>query len=98
MQLHEFAQRTGYTPTYREYCEVIEPAYYAHPFDKDSFCHDWLVEECKRCHEVLNKFDKQMRSGIALDSTSKKLYRQTAEQLQVFSQNLITLNEKIYGK
>lgn len=41
MLLKEFAQRTGFEPTYKYFFEVIHPEYMQSELDKDEFCRQW---------------------------------------------------------
>ena len=41
MLLKEFAQRTGFEPSYRYFDEVIHPEYMQSKLNKDEFCRQW---------------------------------------------------------
>ena len=41
MLLKEFAERTGFEPTYKYFFEVIHPEYMQTDQDKDEFCRQW---------------------------------------------------------
>lgn len=41
MLLKEFAERTGFEPTYKYFNEVIHPEYMQSELDKDEFCRQW---------------------------------------------------------
>lgn len=68
MMMHEFAEKTGYTPTDEEYA-FIEQSYYDFNGDKDSFCKAWVkdfksgrwnkeYELRKKCSDLSKAVDK----------------------------------------
>ncbi len=97
MLISEFIDRTGYRPTDREYHSVIEPAYYDYPHDKDSFCHQWLLNRLKVVREYIAGFEKRMQNGEKLTDISIEGYRFACQMQSTFSEKLILLYNKIYG-
>lgn len=98
MLITEFIDRTGYRPSDREYHSVIEPAYYVYPHDKDSFCHQWLLKRLSASREYIAGFEKRMKNGEKLSDMAIHGYRIACQMQFTFSEKLILLHNKIYGK
>lgn len=98
MLISEFIDRTGYVPSDREYRGIIEPAYYNYPNDKDSFCHQWLLDMLNALYRRLANFISRIERGEQIAEYELKLQKTITEQCVIYSDKLSTLHNKIYGK
>lgn len=97
MLISEFIDRTGYTPTKREYHFVIEPAYYAHPHGKDSFCHQWLLKRMQVIREYIAEVEKRMKNAESLPDIARRNYCAACQMQLTYSEKLMQLHNIIYG-
>ena len=91
MLISEFIDRTGYVPSEREYHHVIEPAYMKHPYNKDVFCRDWLVEQLAELHRLLSAVESALKRGNPVTENALKDYAEFAKRCAVFSAKLAEL-------
>ena len=97
MLITEFIDRTGYRPTEREYHDVIEPAYYVYPHDKDAFCREWLIKRLKVLREYIAGFEKRIANCEKMSEMLETGYRVACQMQLQFAEKLILLQRKIYG-
>lgn len=74
MMIQEFIDRTGYTPSAREY-HYIEESYYDSPLpNKDEFCKQWKKDKKS------GKWEMELHFRMMLDDQKAEYERKIAEQ------------------
>lgn len=74
MMIHEFIERTGYTPTNEEYHYIEESYYEADTCSKDEFCKQWKKD--KRS----GKWAMELKFRMMLDEQKAEYEAKIAEQ------------------
>ena len=80
MLLKEFAQRTGFEPTYKYFFEVICEEYMQSELTKDEFCRQW-----KRKGGIQKAYDAmclERNHHQDLESRYKRAFEETKEALE----------------
>ena len=82
MMISEFTERTGITPTEREYA-AIEEMYYNFPGDKDEFCARW----CKMNKERVKAANEERKAQEQRRKVSDRLWSMIAKVDRWHSKN-----------
>lgn len=92
MNIHEFTQLTGFTPTEKYYHEVIEKSYNASKLDKAEWCKEWKknggIQEAYKNLELELRVQKEFAEDI--EAERDKL----AERIMTLEQELLDLTHK----